>query len=181
VQCSMLLLRISSMHPDIINEYKRLRAQGVRASYALSNAKTRVAFSRIGAICYSNSSRLGADTERAYMDYGNTYPYVRLVLVPDDSFNEVTDFDCCDGNTPCECFYRYNRSHCEYGAECRHKHDEIERANRDGVYGLVAEYRTETGWELADSVWGFIGEDWKEYEVDAMRAAMHDYALGQHC
>lgn len=48
---------------------------------------------------------------------------------------------------------------------------EYDRANNDGVWGMVGEYWTGETWEHADSVWGFIGDDWRNsgYDVDVMR------------
>lgn len=57
---------------------------------------------------------------------------------------------------------------------------EYDRANRDGVWGLVAEvFDPETGdWQEVDSVWGFTGDDWRDsgYDADMMRACIdwHD-------
>ncbi len=50
---------------------------------------------------------------------------------------------------------------------------ERERANSDGVYGIVGQYRTSDAeeWEEGGSVWGFIGEDGLEagnYAPDIM-------------
>lgn len=48
--------------------------------------------------------------------------------------------------------------------------------NRDGVYGLIGEYRTDEGeeWNHADSCWGFVGEGYKDsgYDTDIMSATI---------
>lgn len=48
----------------------------------------------------------------------------------------------------------------------------IDRANREGVNGIIGEYKcTCCGqWVQADSVWGFVGDDWKGsgYDLDVM-------------
>lgn len=53
---------------------------------------------------------------------------------------------------------------------------EYERANRDGVCGLIGEYRVDkhSPWIEADAVWGFIGDDWKDsgYDADIMRSTI---------
>jgi hypothetical protein len=53
---------------------------------------------------------------------------------------------------------------------------EYERARHAGVWGLKAEYRNEATdqWEETDSVYGFIGDDWKRsgYDADLMRSAL---------
>jgi len=56
---------------------------------------------------------------------------------------------------------------------------EIDRINRDGVWGIVGYYRSPTTheWMQADSTWGFIGSDWNGsgYDVDVMEAAINAY------
>ena len=196
---------------DTMREYRRLRRPDWEhsrhgwqspARIALNNARTRVRFSRIGAIYYSTSDRLGAPVERAYQDYGNEHPYVRLLLVPDyDGVAVALDFDCCgEDNTgarwqACTCRAvqreieecsnprRAQRS-CRYGQPCRHKCDEAQRIDRDGVYGVVAEYRDpDLGWTEADSCWGFVGDDWQEHcaDVDFMDSAMRALVTGPAC
>lgn len=55
-----------------------------------------------------------------------------------------------------------------------------ERANRDGVCGVEAQFWTGAEWESVDSTWGFIGNDWERsgYDTDLMRAALD--ALAEH-
>lgn len=56
----------------------------------------------------------------------------------------------------------------------------IERADREGVCGIVAQFWDDSDWQDVDSVWGFIGSDWKRsgYDTDCMRAALD--ALADH-
>lgn len=187
---------------DTMREYRRLRRPDWEhyrhgwqspARIALNNARTRVRFSRIGAIYYSTSDRLGAPVERAYQDYGNEHPDVRLLLVPDyDGVDVALDFDCCGGSTgaewsPCTCWRvveEHDQRLCEYGQPCRHKCDTAQRIDRDGVCGVVAEYRDpDLGWTHADSCWGFVGDDWQDsgYAVDFMDAAMRALVTGPAC
>lgn len=53
---------------------------------------------------------------------------------------------------------------------------EYERANRDGVWGVITEYFDEASreWVQADSCWGFVGDDWNGsgYDIDMKRAAL---------
>jgi hypothetical protein len=53
---------------------------------------------------------------------------------------------------------------------------ERERIDRDGVWGLIGQVKcSECGqWKDIDSVWGFVGEDWKDsgYDVDIMAACV---------
>lgn len=73
---------------------------------------------------------------------------VRLRVVPDDDWSFAIECACDDAE---RCTAR-NR----------------ERAERDGVWGIVSEYLDPlTGeWEHADSVWGFIGDDWENSGAD---------------
>lgn len=55
----------------------------------------------------------------------------------------------------------------------REEKAELERANRDGVWGVQAQWFDGQRWETTDSCYGFIGEDWKgDYEIEAMESAM---------
>lgn len=44
-----------------------------------------------------------------------------------------------------------------------------ERAERDGVWGIVVEARNPYGgkWRQLDAVWGFIGDDWQDSGYDS--------------
>lgn len=60
------------------------------------------------------------------------------------------------------------------------------RAERDGVWGLVAQYRVSEheDWEDADSCWGFVGEDGRGvmyYAIDLARAALNALADAPTC
>ena len=75
---------------------------------------------------------------------------VRLEIVADDSPETVLDFD---------------------GTAQQIEH-ERQRAEDLGVWGMVGEYRLDETfpWTHADSVWGFVGDDWKDsrYDTDIM-------------
>lgn len=53
------------------------------------------------------------------------------------------------------------------------------RVETDGIFGIISEHRCSCckSWIVADSVWGFIGDDWKDsgYDADLKRAALHQY------
>lgn len=50
---------------------------------------------------------------------------------------------------------------------------EYERANRDGIWGVQAQYFDGRKWQTVDSCYGFIGDDWKgDYEISAKESAM---------
>lgn len=179
---------------ETIREYRKLRQPDYAhyvhgwqspAHIALRNAQTRVRFGRLGAVCYDDQDARWTDSD---------HNEVRLRIVPDyDGGMFALDFDCCDGMDNagarwqhCACWrvreyaqdYQDNRGAqrlCEYGQPCRHKCDEARRIERDGVYGVVAEYRdADLGWTEADSCWGFIGNDWRDgCEDRLMAAAIH--------
>lgn len=50
----------------------------------------------------------------------------------------------------------------------------FQQANRDGVWGLVGAYLLNGEWVATDSVFGFIGDDWKESsdEIEVKRVTM---------
>jgi len=58
--------------------------------------------------------------------------------------------------------------------------DDAERANDEGVWGIVGQYRDPATdrWETADSVWGFIGDDWRGsgYDYDVKRVTLDAWA-----
>lgn len=41
------------------------------------------------------------------------------------------------------------------------RNDFIDRINRDGIFGIIGEYKINSGWEVADSCWGFVGNDYE--------------------
>ena len=77
--------------------------------------------------------------------------------------------------------------------DCELDEHDRDRRERDGVTGITAEFNTGRectcnsdysgdickcgAWEIADSVWGFIGDDWKDsgYDADLRRAALDAY------
>lgn len=90
---------------------------------------------------------LGGHTKQD--DYEEPDARVRLSILPDEDWQHATECGCPD--TGCE-------------------ERNIELANRDGVWGIVGEYRIrdEDDWEQADSIWGFIGSSWEDsgYDTD---------------
>lgn len=59
---------------------------------------------------------------------------------------------------------------------------EIERINRDGVWGIVGKVKvpacskchSNERWETVESIWGFVGDDWKNsgHDTDVMSAVL---------
>lgn len=107
---------------------------------------------------------------------------VRLVIEWDDS-GDPTDFDCCNyGNVSDPDFdNEYHQRGCT--GLCKHQQAEQDRANRDGMTGIVGQYLTNGKWIHADSVWGFIGDDWKDsgYDLDIMSETINQFRHFDGC
>jgi len=56
----------------------------------------------------------------------------------------------------------------------RQEQAELQRMQQDGVYGLVGEFNLHGSWHRADSIWGFIGNDWQGsgYDDDIRNATV---------
>lgn len=84
---------------------------------------------------------------------------VRLLIIPDDS----ADLDNLLGD----------------GMTEEQRKEEIRRIDREGVYGIVPQYRTSTEdpWQRLDlpaECWGFIGDDWVGQAEDFMSSALDE-------
>jgi len=98
---------------------------------------------------------------------------VRLLLLPDDT-RSIEDLE---GDT-------YNpdaNPDIPAATLARERKEFIERINNDGVWGIVGEYRCNTcrQWTTADSVWGFVGDDWQGsgYDLDIKAATLQAAGL----
>lgn len=149
------------MNTALVEAYKVERKRGGRAQYAIRNARVRLAWQALGGYEeYEHESKWYREDE--------TGKQVRIMIRDDYDWEPVMDFDC-KNTKPYQCDWR-NRKPCAI-----HKR-EAERANREGVYGIEGQYRHPvTGeWIDADSVWGFIGDDWRGsgYDIDIMAETM---------
>ena len=54
---------------------------------------------------------------------------------------------------------------------------EIDRIEREGVWGIIGEYWDGAEWQIADSCWGFVGDDLElnGYDDDIRRATLDAY------
>ena len=135
------------------------------ATSALMGARMAVTATRIAA----QWEALGGETVDRYdasKDWEIGDPRVRIVAAADD----CQSLDNLFGDT--------------FSAKCnpeikleileRERQAEIDRINRDGVWFMVAEYWNGREWEHADSMGGFIGNDFtgSGYDTDLKAEAM---------
>lgn len=135
-----------------LQEYYRVqRNHGWNASIAFHYAKT-----------LDQWQRLGGEVDYEGCEEETESP-VRLRIVPDETM--------------------YDDSYIDSWSESDEKKNKIkeelwDRIASEGVWGIVGEYRTIDGnWEHADSVWGFIGNDWQNsgYDTDVMSTTLQTY------
>ena len=96
---------------------------------------------------------------------------VRLRVESDDS----ASMDDLKGDM----FSRRNHPGIPESRMAREEKEFEDRVSHLGVYGIIGEYlnpATER-WEHADSVFGFVGDDWRDsgYDADIMRATIDAY------
>jgi hypothetical protein len=149
-------VRMTKRRKEPLRLYQRERARGFQASWALSNARTRIEWDKHEVAEYSSGEPI--DPKRSQ---------VRLRIVPDETCSlEDLGGDCfnprVNPNVPTS---RLERDRKEF----------IEKVNTEGVCGIVGEFFDGERWQHADSCFGFIGEDWKHsgYDTDIMQATLN--------
>ena len=100
---------------------------------------------------------------------------VRLRVVPD----ECSDMDNLKG----DCFNPKVNADIPASRLEREERAFEDRVDRLGVWGIVGEYFDGEEWQHADSVWGFVGEDWQDsgYDIDVMRMTLDALTTLEHC
>jgi len=65
----------------------------------------------------------------------------------------------------------------------REKQHELDRIERDGVWGYIAEHWNGREWVEAESIWGMVGDgfDGSDYDLALMRAAIDGAESVRHC
>jgi hypothetical protein len=131
--------------------YKQYRRNGYTAENALREARVRVKWAEL-------------EDDK-----------VRLQILPD----EMCDIDNLKGDTfnpkanPDVPVSRLEREEREFEG----------RVNSDGVWGIMGEYKCPCcgQWITADSVWGFVGDDWKNsgYDSDVMYSTMIELGVAE--
>lgn len=132
--------------------YRKARARGWQAVWAIQHARTQIEWEK-------------AEAEGL----------VRLRVKPDD---------CCNLDDLLGDVYNPDVNTDIHPARLeRERKQEIQRINDYGVWGIVGEYKCECcgQWTQADSVWGFVGDDWTDsgYDSDVMQATLDELKKGQ--
>lgn len=137
-----------------VREYHRLRRAGWAAREAWHQAKTLERWRDAGGYETGDESEMPVCAD----------PTVRLLVLPDD---------CPD--------LSYLDDEKVYSA--RERERVLEIANRDGVCGIVGQHWDGESWQTSDSVWGFIGDDWRDsgYDADVMDSALRAWEGREHC
>ncbi len=150
-------MRRGKRRKELLQLYRRERARGFQARWALSNARTRMEWEKHEVAEYSSGEP--SDPKR-----GN----VRLRVVSDETCSlEDLEGDCFNP-----------KANPDISASKLH-HDRqqfIETVNREGVWGIIGEYFDGERWQHADSCFGFVGNDWEHsgYDTDIMRATLNE-------
>jgi len=149
-------MRMTKGKKEVLRLYQRERTRGFQAQWALSNARTRLEWSKHEVAEYSSGEAV--DPRR-----GN----VRLRLVPD----EATSVEDLEG----DCFSPKANPNVPASRLERDREEFIAKVSREGVWGIVGEYFDGEVWQHADSCFGFVGDDWKDsgYDTDIMRATLN--------
>ena len=142
------------MTSEIVRNYRMNRAKGMEATYALRVAKGTIEF-----------EKRAKEVEAAFgvQEYAGL---VKFEVIPE----EHVDLDDLFGDT-------FNPKVVTYITPEKledEKQAEIDRIDRDGVWGIVSSYYDGEQWRQAESCGGFIGDDFKGsgYDIDAKQEAL---------
>jgi hypothetical protein len=149
-------MRLTKKNRELIRMYLRERKRGTMARLALFAAKTRIEWDK----------RNGETVDEYERDHDAKRGDVRLRIVADDS----VDLDNLFGDT----FNPKANPDIHPDRLERERQAEVERVERDGVWGVVGEFFDGEEWQHTDSCFGFIGDDWKDsgYDVDIMASTL---------
>lgn len=127
------------------------------------NDKTRKLYNALRKQGYMAQNALSAAKTQVEFDDNEN---VRLVVKAD----EFCDMDDLKGDT-----YNPEANPSIPASRLEREEKEFEeKVNREGVYGLVGEYRCPHcgEWKQADSCWGFVGQEFGGYEYDIMQLTL---------
>lgn len=141
--------------------YRAARARGWRAEEALRRARVVAAWDAAGGHVYDESYSEDAGPDDSVLCPGP----VRLRVPWDECFYDDSYLDTWD-DVPARERERVRR-------------ELWDRIERDGVVGIVGERWDGAAeeWVTVDSVWGFVGDDWRwsGYDDDVMRATLAEW------
>lgn len=148
-------MRMTKRNLQLFRLYRCERARGFAASWALSNARTRLEWNKHEVAEYTNGKPI--DPKRGH---------VRLRMVPDDT--------CSLEDLEGDCFNPKANPNVPPSRLQRDREEFIAKINADGVWGVIGEYFNGETWQHADSCFGFVGDDWKHsgYDTDIMYATL---------
>jgi hypothetical protein len=149
---------------ELLRLYRRERARGFQARWALSNARTRIEWDKHEVAEYSSGESI--EPKR-----GN----VRLRIVPDEI--------CCLEDLEGDCFNAKTNPDIPASKLERDREEFIAKVNREGVCGVIGEFFDGEQWQHSDSCFGFVGDDWKSsgYDTDIMRATLNEAEDARVC
>lgn len=157
-------MRMTKRNRELVRLYRRERARGFQAQWALSNARTSLEWEKHAVAEHSSEEPI--DPER-----GN----VRLRVVPD----EMRTLEDLEG----DCFNPKANPDISASKLERDRDEFIAKVNHEGVWGIVGEYFDGEQWQHTDSCFGFVGDDWKHsgYDADIMRATLNEAKDARVC
>ena len=147
------------MNAQIMAKYKELRKDYI----GLYSGTGKVYHHKVKADQALKLARYHVTTKERWEQAGDS---VRLRIEPD--YDADFDFLCGDSFNP-----DVNPDIQPHVLE-RQEKEFLDLVNREGVYGIIGEYRCPCcgEWNQADSCWGFVGDDWHEVDVDIMSATL---------
>jgi len=148
-------MRMTKRNLQVLRLYRRERARGFAASWALSNARTRLEWDKHEVAEHTSGELIEPKGGQ-----------VRLRTVPDDTGS----LDDLEG----DCFNPKANPTVPPSRLHREREEFIAKINADGVWGVIGEYFDGETWQHADSCFGFVGDDWKHsgYDTDIMHATL---------
>lgn len=148
-------MRMTKRNKQLLRLYQLERARGFQASWALSNARTRLEWEKQEVAEYSSGEAI--DPKRSD---------VRFRVVPDETYS----LEDLEG----DCFEPHVNPDIPASKLQRDREEFIAKVNHEGVWGIVGEYFDGETWRHADSCFGFVGDDWKHsgYDTDIMRTTL---------
>lgn len=170
------------MNPELIAAYRKARAPYFPASYPgrshFTGARSALHQARMTLECRATRAAwdaAGGETVPAYEardDWEEGDSRVRIVEHPDEC--------ACMDDLKGESFSPDVNHDINPNILAREEREFEERVQRDGVFGYVAQWWDGDDWQDADSIWGFVSDDFtgSGYDDDLMRGALD--ALAEH-